>query len=424
VQGWAVFDEAPGGGGAALRPGNSSTNIRDRTPAGECMTANWDPAFLGLFLVLFAAVAAFATAFRQGDRHWWFLLALLALLVTPGMLLGDGWPRRLLLDLAAFVAVAMVWNRATPEAARAGRTYLGLLCLSMVCLIGAMLVIHEAVSAPAFPWSPVAVALLVVGFGLKLALVPFYFWLPGVAASAAPMTTVLIVSVVDMAAFSELAHLRVTAPWVFGDWRPLWLAIALASMFGGALLALAQRDLKRMLAFSTIDDMGYLLLGVAVGPGIGFSGALAGALGHSLSKLLLFGAVGMAEGRLGQTLTLESRGQAARCPVSAAAFIVGALGIIGVPPTFGFVGRWRLYLAGAEFGGLTLVVTMVLATGVALLYYARAIHRVWLGAGVEATLPREPRLVTITLSIVMIAVITLGVFPGAIIRQFPWVAPR
>jgi len=67
---------------------------------------------------------------------------------------------------------------------------------------------------------------------------------------------------------------------------------------------------------------------------------------------------------------------------------------------------------------------MVLATGVALLYYARAIHRVWLGAGVEAALPREPRLVTITLSIVMIAVITLGVFPGAIIRQFPWAAPR
>jgi multicomponent Na+:H+ antiporter subunit D len=195
-------------------------------------------------------------------------------------------------------------------------------------------------------------------------------------------------------------------------------------MFGGALLALAQRDLKRMLAFSTIDDMGYLLLGVAAGPGIGLSGALAGAIGHSLSKLLLFGAVGMAEGRLGQTLTLESRGQAARCPMSGVAFIVGALGVIGVPPTFGFAGRWRLYLAGAEFGGVTLVLTMVLATGVALLYYARAIHRVWLGAGVEAVVPREPRLVTLTLSIVMIGVIMMGVFPGAIIWQFPWVAPR
>jgi multicomponent Na+:H+ antiporter subunit D len=388
------------------------------------MTANWDPTFLGLFLILFAAVVAFAAAFPQGDRRWWVLFALLALLVTAGMLFGNGWPRKLLLDLAAFVAVAMVWNRGTPEAARAGRTYLGLLCLAVVCLTGAELAIHDSAGTPAYPWNRIIVALLFVGFGLKLALVPFYFWLPGVAASAAPMTTVLIVSVVDMAAFSELAHLRVTAPWVFTDWRTLWLALALSSMFGGALLALAQRDLKRMLAFSTIDDMGYLLLGVAAGPEIGLSGALAGALGHSLSKFLLFGAVGMAEARLGQPLTLESRGQAARCPMSAAAFIVGALGVMGVPPTFGFAGRWRLYLAGTEVGGMALVLAMVVATGVALLCYARAIHRVWLGPGVEVAMPGEPRLVTVALSVVMIAVMTMGVFPGAIVWQLPWIAPR
>ena len=194
----------------------------------------------------------------------------------------------------------------------AGRSNLpDLLIISLVCLTGGMLLISEGASPAPLPWNRVAVGLLVIGFGLKLALVPFYFWLPGVAATAAPMTTVLIVSVIDMAAFSDLAHLRVTTPWVFADSRTLWLAIALASMFGGALLALAQRNLKRMLAFSTIDDMGYLLLGVAAGPGIGLTGALAGALGHAISKLLLFGAVAVAEARTGRTLTLESRGLAA-----------------------------------------------------------------------------------------------------------------
>lgn len=383
------------------------------------MMLDWDPAFLGLFLLLFAAVALFAKAFPQGDRRWWVLVGLLAAFVTAGMLLPNGWPRQLLLDAGAFVAVAMVWCRGTSEAVRAAQTYLGLLIVSLICLTGGMLLIHEGVILPSYPWNRLAVGLLVVGFGLKLALVPFYFWLPGVAAAAAPMTTVLIVSVVDMAAFSELAHLRLAAPWVFADYRPLWLAIALASMFGGAILALAQHDLKRMLAFSSVDDMGYLLLGVAAGPGIGLSGALAGAIGHALSKLLLFGAVGMAEARLGQTLTLESRGQAARCPVSAAAFIIGALGIIGVPPTFGFVGRWRLYLAGAEYGGGPLVFAMTLATGVALLYYARAIHRVWLGSGVDATVPGEPGLATFALSVLIVAVIALGLFPGSIVRQLP-----
>jgi multicomponent Na+:H+ antiporter subunit D len=380
---------------------------------------DWDPAFLGLFLVLLAAVAAFAAAFPQGDRRWWSLFGLLGLLVVAGMLLGDGWARRILLDAAAFVAVAMVWSRGTPEAARAARTYLVLLVVSLICVTGGLLLIPGGVGSLPHPWARLAVGLLVIGFGCKLALVPFYFWLPGVAAAAAPMTSVLIVSVVDMAAFSELARLRVTMPWVFAEFRTLWLAIALASMLGGALLALAQRDLKRMLAFSSVDDMGYLLLGLAAGPGIGLSGALAGAIGHGLSKLLLFGAVGMAEERLGQSLTLESRGQAASCPVSGAAFIVGALGILGVPPTFGFVGRWRLYLTGAEIGGGTLVLVMALATGVALLYYARAIHRVWLGAAADTTLPQEPKLATITLSLLMIAAISLGVFPGLVTGRLP-----
>jgi multicomponent Na+:H+ antiporter subunit D len=313
----------------------------------------------------------------------------------------------------------MVWTHGTPEAARAGRRYLGLIVVAILCLSGGLLVVHGSAGEPPGPWGRLAVGLLLVGFGLKLALVPFYGWLPGVAAAAAPMTTVLIVSIVDMAAFGELVRLRATAPWLFASYRPLWMAIALASMVGGALLALAQRDLKRMLAFSTIDDMGYLLLGVAAGPEIGISGAVAGAFGHALSKLLLFGAVGMAEARLGHPLSLEDRGAAARCPVAGAAFILGALGILGVPPTFGFVGRWRLYLAGAESGGAVLIFLMVLATSLALLCYARAIHRVWLGAAAEPIRAGEPRPATVALSILMIALVAFGLFPGAI----PWGRP-
>lgn len=138
-------------------------------------------------------------------------------------------------------------------------------------------------------------------YALKLGLIPFYFWLPAVGSAAAPMTTALIISVVDIATFGVLTALRETWPWIFGEYAPAWMAIALLSMFGGALLALAQTELKRMLAFSTINDMGFLLLGLIIGGPAGIAGASLGALNHALSKVILFGAVGFAERQTGRT---------------------------------------------------------------------------------------------------------------------------
>jgi NADH:ubiquinone oxidoreductase subunit 2 (subunit N) len=376
------------------------------------MTANWDLTFLGLFLLLFAVVAALATVLPQGDRRWWWLATLLAGLVASGLVVGVGWTRSLLIEAAGFVAVALVWSEGTLAAARAARRFLLLLIVSAVCLAAGLLLVGTGRNQPPVLHDLLAVGLVAVGFGLKLALVPFYFWLPGVAAASKPMTTLLIVGVVDVAAFLELAHLRVAHAWVVTDWQGLWLALALCSMLGGALLALAQQDVKRMLAFSTIDDMGYLLVGVVAGPGIGLSGALLGALSHAAMKTLLFGAVAVAEGREGHAVTLDSRGLAATYPVSAAAFILGALGILGVPPIFGFLGRWRLYLAGVEQGGAPVLLGMLLATSLAVLYYARTIHRVWLGHPGGSDPGGEPRLAAAVLLALMILVVLLGLFPG------------
>ena len=143
-----------------------------------------------------------------------------------------------------------------------------------------------------------------------------------------------------------------------------------------------------------------------------------GGLSHAALKVLLFGAVAVAEGKDHQPITLDSRGLAASYPVSAAAFIVGALGMVGIPPTFGFVGRWRLYVAGAEYGGMWLVLGMVLATSLALLYYARVIHRVWLGPPMGSDPGREPHLAAAVLVILMGLVILLGVFPGWLAGRF------
>jgi multicomponent Na+:H+ antiporter subunit D len=173
-----------------------------------------------------------------------------------------------------------------------------------------------------------------------------------------------------------------------------------------------------MLAFSTIDDMGYLLLGVVAGSQVGMAGALLGALAHALFKVLLFGAVGVAERGLGRPLTLDDRGLAGRFPVSSAAFIAGALGMIGVPPLLGFAGRWRLYLSGLETGGVWLGAAMVLATVLALFYYTRAVHAVWLGSpaqnqgGAQRLAAGEPRLAAVTLAAVTAAAVLMGLAPA------------
>ncbi len=374
--------------------------------------SSWDFIFCGAFLVLLIGVALYAKAIPQGDRRWWGLAALVGTLVVAGQVVGAGVGRSLLLDAAAFVAVALVWIQDTPQARSSARTYLVFLLLAVIFMEAGLCLGGEGNIAPAFPLDKVAVSLIMVGFGLKLALIPFYFWLPSLAEYAKPMTTALIVSVVDIAAFSELAHLRLAAPWVFSDYATLWLALALLSMFGGALLALSQRNLKRMLAYSTIDDMGYLILGLVVGSEIGLSGAILAALSHAFFKVLLFGAVGLAENQSGHELTLDSRGMAARYPVSAAVFILAALGMIGVPPLFGFVGRWRLYLAGVDYGGAWLALAMVAATGLALLYYVRAIHRVWLGQPEEIAASGEPRLAAVVLIVLVVLMLAAGLFPG------------
>ena len=378
---------------------------------------NWNLTFSIFFSLLIALVALYSWVVPQGDKRWWGLALLLAAFVVAALQPVSELERTLLLDAAAFAAVALVGGQ-SPAAAKAAKTYLWMMVAAVFC-VGAGLYLAgilggATTTQPGALQTRFVVGLLVVGFALKLALVPFYFWLPDVTETTSPMTSALIVGVLGIAEFSELASLRLAIPWVFDGYQALWLTLALASMFGGALLALAQRDLKRMLAFSTIDDMGYLLLGLLVGSRLGLTGAMFGAMSHAFFKVLLFGSLGIAEKGSGRQVTLDCSGLASRFPVSGAAFIVGALGMIGVPPFFGFVGRWRLYLTGIEFGGPTLVLGMAAATGLSILYYVRAIHRVWLGLPQEngASAAGEPRIAAILLVLLIVAALLLGIFPG------------
>jgi formate hydrogenlyase subunit 3/multisubunit Na+/H+ antiporter MnhD subunit len=373
--------------------------------------SNWGPVFslVAAVLLLLVGIYSYASGLRSASR--WLAGALLGGLVIAALWVQPLLPRILLLDAAALAAVALVWlqNR------KAGWLFLAAALGGSILVAGGLYAagLFAGAALPAGGLDKLAIALLAVGFALKLALVPLYVWLPSLAESSSPMTAVLVIGLLDMAELGELAALRGEAPWIFsGGAQSVWLGLALLSMFGGALLALSQRSLRRMLAFSAIDDTGYLLLGILAGTSLGVGGALLGALSHAVCKFLLFAAVGNAEAGLGKKLTLDMRGLAGRFPVSAAAFIVGALGMVGVPPFLGWVGRWRLYLAGIDLGGWQLGLAMALASALAILYYVRAIHRVWLGTPESDQVAPEPRLLRGTLVIVIIMLVLAGLYLG------------
>ena len=343
----------------------------------------------GCFAALALAIGLYSISVRQGAAAWWMLAGGIALAVVAAALLGHSWKATILLDAAELAAVALVRLRGTPAAARAARLYLYSILPAIACTLVGLAIVGTGAAAPSPGLQKLAVCLLVVGFALKLGLIPFYFWLPEVAASAAPMSAALVIALVDIATFSELAGLREVAPWIFERYAPVWTAIALLSLVGGAVLAIAQSELKRMLAFSSIDDLGLLLLGLVAG-GVGLTGAWVGALNHALSKVLLFGAVGIAEERIGRPVTLDTSGLAKAMPLASAAFVIGAFGLIGVPPGFGFAGYWRLYTAAAQYGGPSLIACLVGVAALDLLCYARAIHRTWYGSAPVTLVSQQP----------------------------------
>ena len=151
------------------------------------------------------------------------LAAAIVVLVIASKLIGASRVGAIFLDVAELAAVALVWSHGTPEAAAAGRKYLYSIIPAIACTLIAGSLVGTGAEPPGPALQKLVVCLVIVGFALKLGLIPFYFWLPAVASAAAPMTTALIVSIVDIATFGELAALREASPWIFGEYAPVWM---------------------------------------------------------------------------------------------------------------------------------------------------------------------------------------------------------
>jgi formate hydrogenlyase subunit 3/multisubunit Na+/H+ antiporter MnhD subunit len=219
----------------------------------------------------------------------------------------------------------------------------------------------------------------------------------------------LIIAVVDIAAFTELAAHVQLMPWLATP-AGVWIGIAAASALVSGLLMLSQRGLKRILVLSTVEDMGFLLLGLTSAHALGFNGALLGAVAHSLAKALLFICLSSPEGD--GVLNEDSKGLTARYPVSGFGFVFGMLTVLGVPPTMGYLGRWRLYEVAANCSPWMLA-TFATGSAFALIAYVLSLTRFWWGPPPpDAQTAHESLAVKLTIVVLVILILACGFWPS------------
>jgi formate hydrogenlyase subunit 3/multisubunit Na+/H+ antiporter MnhD subunit len=238
--------------------------------------------------------------------------------------------------------------------------------------------------------------LLITGIVVKLAAVPMLFWLLSLADELPALVLGLIIAVVDMAAYGEfLSSSTDSLSTVFPG--SLWIWVAALTSLLAALLMLTQRSLKRLLVLSTIEDVGFLLLGLPSltwmdihGPEAGYlglNGAIIAAITHALAKALLFACLCAPEAA--GALDDEHTGLVVHYPVSAFGFLFGMLAMLGIPPMMGYLGRWRLYETALQISPLLLTV-FILSSVFALIAYVLALTRVWWGPACEPSPPTTP----------------------------------
>jgi len=304
-----------------------------------------------------------------------------------------------LTTLATAFLVIFYWNRAAIEA---GYKYLMLVTVGILCaLMGIGLIYAAAAGLPkaeteglrlllisdlskvSTKMAPslvlLANAFLIAGFGTKAGLVPFHAWLPDAHAEAPePISALLSGIVIKVGAYALARTITIFSPH-YSAIVVFVAIIASASMVFGILMALVQDDLKRMLAYSSVSQIGYVVEGLGLGTYLGIYGSLFHLLNHTLVKALLFLAVGAIVYMTGTRKLSELGGLGRKAPITAFCFFVGALAIGGLPPFSVFMSKFTLFLAAAERGLMWAAVIAVFTGLLTVACFVRAAYKVFWG---------------------------------------------
>ena len=245
---------------------------------------------------------------------------------------------------------------------------------------------------PAFAMAGM-ITLVLVGFGFKISAVPLHFWAPDVYEGAPTPVAGFLSTASKAAGFAVLMRfLIVVFPSSVSIWSLLLAVIATASMILGNVMALSQKNLKRLLAYSSIAQAGYMLIGLAAVSTLGYTGATFYLAAYLMTNLAAFGVVAVAGRAVGGDDTHQFDGLSRRSPALALALLVALLSLGGIPPFGGFVGKLLVFAAAVQRPELVwLAVVGIINSIIALYYYLTVIKRVYL---FRSELEDQPILVT------------------------------
>jgi proton-translocating NADH-quinone oxidoreductase chain N len=273
-------------------------------------------------------------------------------------------------------------------------------------------------SAALNEWLYVTLTLIIVGFGVKAAIAPFHTWLPDAHPEApAPISALLSGALVQTGAY---ALIRVLLS-VFGSMQNIWqmtlMVFAIFTMFLGNLMALLQDDIKRLLAFSTIAQMGYILFGFSIATQQGLTGSLFHVMNHAVMKSLLFLCAGAFVHQVGTRDLRKLEGIRRSMPVTSMLLAIGAVAIAAIPPLNGFWSEWMIVLAGVEAEMLPFSALMIINILLSVAYYLRLIYVIVLRDPTPTSEKATEAPISMLIPIIILAAlcILIGIYPGPFI---------
>jgi NADH-quinone oxidoreductase subunit N len=262
-----------------------------------------------------------------------------------------------------------------------------------------------------------AVGLLAVGFAFKVSAVPFHMWTPDAYEGAPTIVTAFMSTGVKAAAFAAFVRVFLAPLEPLKDqWIPVLSVVAAATMILGTVVGLAQSNIKRMLAYSSIAHAGYLLLGLVATTNTGKAAVLFYLLAYAVSNLGALGIVALLGTPQNAHDDLKDfAGLWKARPGLASLMTIFLLSLGGFPPLAGFIGKWYIFAAAVERGHYWLAIIGVLTSVVSVFFYLRIVVMMYMTDGAEVDRPRVPVPATVGLILATVAVFYLGILPATII---------